>query len=260
MRLIKSPEEVSLIMKAAEITNEALYSVMPLMIAGTAEAEIKETLEFVFRSCGGEVAFDSIVATGKNAAVLHYHRTESRLKRGDMVLLDCGAALGGYASDISRTIPVHGEFEERSRIVYEAVLKAQQAAIKAVRPGIAIEVIYRAAALELISGLKRLGILKGTSAALYKQSTFKEYFPHGIGHSLGLDVHDVGELRGNNRAVLSEGMVITIEPGLYFPKSLKQVPACGVRIEDDVLVTRNGARILTEGFPKNPDDLTGLFQ
>jgi Xaa-Pro aminopeptidase len=260
MRLIKSPEEVSLIIKAGEITSEALYAVMPLMVAGTAEAEIKETLEFVFRSCGGEVAFDSIVAAGKNAAVLHYHRAESKLKRGDMVLLDCGAALGGYASDISRTIPVHGEFTDQQLIVYEAVHKAQRAAIKAVRPGVPISVIYRAAALELITGLKRLGLLKGSSSSLYKQGKFKEFFPHGIGHSLGLDVHDVGELRGNNQAVLSEGMVITIEPGLYFSKQFKQLPACGVRIEDDVLVTRNGARILSEGFPKDAHELIGLFQ
>lgn len=259
LRLIKSADEVQLMRNAADITNNALYSVVPLIRHGVSEAEIQQTLEYVFRASGGEVAFHTITAAGKNAAVLHYHGHKSRLKRGEMLLIDCGAEYNMYAADISRTLPVNGEFESTQRMVYETVLAAQMAAIRAIKPGVPLSTPYNAAALVLIEGLKELGVLKGNTRSLLKNGAHSPYFPHGIGHSLGIEVHDTGELRGNNAAVLAEGMVITIEPGLYFPRPVRGVPACGVRIEDDILVTRKGAVVLSEGFPKDPDELCELI-
>lgn len=258
LRLIKSADEVALMKHAAAITNEALYSILPLIRNRVTEAEIQETLEYVFRSCGAKIAFHTIIAAGKNAATLHYHEHHSRLKHGEMVLIDCGAEFDMYAADISRTFPVDGEFEPTQLIAYQAVLDAQQAAINALKPGVAMNVPYNAAALVLIEGLKELKILKGNARSLLKAGAHLPYFPHGIGHSLGLEVHDAGELRGNNAADLAEGMVVTIEPGLYFAKPHGKLPACGVRIEDDVLVTRKGGVVISEGFPKAPDELCHL--
>jgi Xaa-Pro aminopeptidase len=254
-RLIKEREEIELIKTAAAITNEGLYTVLEMIRPGTKESEIKEMLEYVFKACGARVAFDTIVAAGKNAAVLHYHGSSARLKSGEFVLIDCGASYQGYAGDISRTIPVGPITNAALSELHQAVLEAQAAAIKTLKTGVSILAPYQAAARALIAALKDLKVLRGTSAQILKKGSFKPFFPHSIGHSLGIDVHDVGEIRGSSSAVLKEGMVLTIEPGIYFAKKTGNIPPCGIRIEDDVLITKRGCEVLSEGFPRSEGEL-----
>jgi Xaa-Pro aminopeptidase len=206
------------------------------------------------------IGFNSIVAAGANAATLHYEALAAKIRKEDMVLIDSGAQLNRYCADITRVLPASGMFSQIHRIIYEIVLQAQLAALKKVKAGVKILTIYDAAAEVITEGLKELGVLKGPLKALLKKKAFKPYFPHGIGHSLGLDVHDLSQLRGNNEAVLEAGMVFTIEPGLYFSKSISNVPACGVRIEDNVLVTKSGCEILSPGFPKDAEQIEALMQ
>lgn len=259
MRLFKEPGEVKLIREAAAITNHALFETMPFVIPGQAESTIAATIEYWFRLNGAVAGFNTIAATGPSAATLHYSQQTRTLKRGDLLLIDCGAEHQFYSADITRVVPVGGVFVAPTKEVYEIVLAAQKAAIKAVKNNVLIRTVYDAAARELTHGLVSLGILRGKVSALMAKKAYKPYFPHGIGHSLGLDVHDVGNLRGNNEAVLKSGMVFTIEPGLYFPKKTKNVPACGVRIEDDVLVTARGAEVLSVGFPKEVREIENLL-
>lgn len=249
-RLYKDADEVDFIRRANEITNEALWYVAPRIESGLSEAQIARTIEYVFRMNDATTSFGTIVASGPSASVLHYRSLARNIRRGEMVLIDCGAEYRLYAGDITRMLPAGGRFEPMQRDLYEVVLAAQKAAIKNMRPGQKIGRAYDAAARILTQGLVDLRVLKGRASALFKTKAFRQYFPHGIGHSLGLDVHDVGRIRGNNEAVLEPGMVVTVEPGLYFPKKAGKLPACGVRIEDNVLITRSGCEILSHGFPK----------
>jgi Xaa-Pro aminopeptidase len=171
------------------------------------------------------------------------------------VLIDCGASYQGYAGDISRTIPVGPITNAALSELHQAVLEAQAAAIKTLKTGVSILAPYQAAARALIAALKDLKVLRGTSAQILKKGSFKPFFPHSIGHSLGIDVHDVGEIRGSSSAVLKEGMVLTIEPGIYFAKKTGNIPPCGIRIEDDVLITKRGCEVLSEGFPRSEGEL-----
>jgi Xaa-Pro aminopeptidase len=165
-----------------------------------------------------------------------------------------------YCSDITRTIPI-GSISTAQTTLYEAVLSAQRAAIKKIKNNVLIRDIYLAAAKELALGLKETGVLKGSISMLMKKQAFKPYFPHGIGHSLGIDVHDVGGLRGNHEARLKEGMVFTIEPGVYLPSPTKHLPALGIRIEDDIVVTKGGCTVLTEeAFPKELSEVGKLLE
>jgi Xaa-Pro aminopeptidase len=259
LRLYKEPGEVELIRGAAAVTNRALVETMPFVLAGQAESTIAATIDYWFRLHGAVPGFNTIAATGPSAATLHYEHQSRVLKDGDLLLIDCGAERQMYSADITRVVPVGGIFRGATREVYEIVLAAQKAALKTVRHNVLIQKVYDAAAHEITVGLVELGVLKGKVSALMAQKAYKPYFSHGIGHSLGLDVHDVGNLRGNNAASLKTGMVFTIEPGLYFPKKIKNVPACGVRIEDDVLVTARKAEILSLGFPKEVRDIEELL-
>lgn len=258
LRLIKDRSEISAISAAGMVTSAALAEIAALVRPGVTEREIAATLEFSFKLKGAEVAFPSIVATGRNAATLHYRHLSGTLKRDDLLLVDLGAELQLYAADITRVFPVSGRFTAVQRTLYQAVRNAQQAAISVVRAGVRAQAVYDAAVEELVEGLKKLKVLKGTTKTLIKAGAFKPYFPHGIGHTLGIDVHDVGSLRGNNQARLERGMVITIEPGLYFRSPVGLLPASGVRIEDDVLVTDSGARLLTK-FPSECDEIEALL-
>ncbi len=259
LRLYKEPGEVQMIREAGELTSQALLNVLPLVKAGVSEREIAAFLDYFYSANGGTAAFGTIVASGKSAATLHYHSLSKKLKQGELLLIDTGAELSMYAGDISRTIPVEGQCSPELRDLYEIVLRAQMQAIKAVKPGVLVQKIYEVAARELIHGLRYFGILKGSATSLFKKGDFKKYFPHGIGHSLGIDVHDVA-LGPNDRVTrLEKGMVITIEPGLYFAKPTGPLPACGVRIEDDVLVTARGCEVLTaHSLTKDFDELCAL--
>jgi Xaa-Pro aminopeptidase len=165
-----------------------------------------------------------------------------------------------YASDVTRTLPVGDSIDPALRYLYETVLRAQERAIAKIKPGVLVSELHKTAAEELTYGLKELGILKGKLSALVTKGAYRPWFPHGIGHSLGIDVHDVGPANGDRLERLEAGMVMTIEPGLYFSKPIGPLPACGVRIEDDILVTRTGHKVLTESvFPKELDTVMGLL-
>jgi len=259
LRLTKDRSEIKAIKEAGAVTGEALHAVVPLLTPGTQEREVAAMIDHLYQVRGGTPAFGTIVATGVSAATLHYHRLDRAIRNGDFVLIDTGVELGMYASDVTRTIPV-GEISEAQATIYEAVLAAQRAAIKKIRSNVLIRDLYLAAAREITLGLKEVGVLKGTIATLIKKEAFKRYFPHGIGHSLGIDVHDVGGLRGTQDATLSEGVVFTIEPGVYLPKPTKHLPVLGIRIEDDVLVGRSGSTVLTDKvFPKELSQVAELL-
>jgi len=258
LRLFKDPSEVARIKEAAEITGGALQNVLPLIEAGVAEREIGAFIEYFYKVHGAEPAFGTIVASGVSAATLHYRSLSRKLKKGELLLIDTGAELDMYASDITRMIPVGGTTTPALRDLHDIVLRAQLLAIKKVRPGVRMMDVFKVAATELTYGLKYLGILKGNVSQLVKKGAFKPYFPHGIGHSLGIDVHDATPT--GQESILEKGMVITIEPGLYFPKATGPLPACGVRIEDDVLVTARGHEVLTaNAFTKDLDELGMLL-
>ena len=258
LRLIKSRSEVNAIEEAGAVTGEVLHSILPLITPGTKEREIATLIECLYRTNGGEPSFAPIAATGVSAATLHYQAHNRTLRDGDLLLIETGVELGMYASDITRTIPV-GTISAAQATLYESVLAAQSAAFRRVKNNALIRDVYLAAARELTLGLKETGVLKGSIAALMKKQAFKPYFPHGIGHSLGIDVHDVGGLRGNQEARLKTGMVFTIEPGVYLPKPTKHLPALGIRIEDDIVVEKNGCAVLTEhAFPKELHEVIEL--
>ena len=258
LRLLKDPSEIAHIRRAAEISGNALQNVLPLVEPGVPEREIASFIEYFYRVHGAEPAFSSIVASGPSAATLHYRSLNKKLKKGELLLIDSGAELNLYASDITRMIPVGGVLSPQLRDLHDIVLRAQLIAIKKIRPGVPLSAVYLAAARELTHGLKYLGILKGDLSELVKKGAFKPYFPHGIGHSLGIDVHDATPT--SQDAILRKGMVITIEPGLYFPKPIGLLPACGVRIEDDILVTARGCEVLTaHAFTKDLDELGVLM-
>ncbi len=258
LRLFKDPSEVAHIKEAAQITGGALQNALPLIEAGVAEREIGAFIEYFYKVHGAEPAFGTIVASGVSAATLHYRSLSRKLKKGELLLIDTGAELNMYASDITRMIPVGGTISPELRDLHDIVLRAQLLAIKKVKPGVRMVDVYNLAAKELTYGLKYLGILKGSVSQLLKRGAFKPYFPHGIGHSLGIDVHDATPT--GQESILEKGMVITIEPGLYFAKPTGPLRACGVRIEDDILVTAKGHEVLTAtAFTKDLDELGALL-
>lgn len=258
LRLLKDTEEVDSIVAANKTTNTALLCSLPFMEHGRTESALAATIDYTFKLQGAECGFSSIVATGRNAATLHHKPGTRKLRRGDLLLLDVGAKLNHYNADISRTICVGQKFSAVQKDIYEIVLAAQKAALNKVRSGVLAQVVYLAAVHELCVGLKDLKILTGSLTKIIDKKLYSPYFPHGIGHTLGLDVHDIGNLRSDTGVKLQEGMVITIEPGLYFQKPNKHVPACGVRIEDNILVQKKGCRILSDGFPKEVSEIENL--
>ncbi|MCO6431734.1 MAG: aminopeptidase P N-terminal domain-containing protein [Deltaproteobacteria bacterium] len=260
MRLIKERGEIKAIYNAAQVAIEALFSCLDTIQPGVSESHITASIDYVMGLHGCKPAFNTIVACGPSASVLHYHSGTRRLKSGDMLLVDWGASFKMYCSDITRTLPVGASFNEIQRDLYLTVLTAQERAIQKVRHGAKISAIYDAAARTITEGLLDIGVLKGKLSKLMEQKAYKTFFPHGIGHSVGLDAHDIGNLRGNNEAVLEAGMVFTVEPGVYFARKKGRVPACGIRIEDTVAVTPTGCEVLTAAFPKKIDEIEALME
>lgn len=252
LRLYKDQHEVQLIRAAAHLTGSALTEMLPRLVhPGVTEQMIAAGIEYCYRAQGGEPAFGTIVAAGRSAATLHYRALSRTLHNGELLLIDTGAELNMYAADVTRTVPVGERLQPELVTVYESVLAAQRAALKAAKPGVAIRTVYDAAAAELTRGLRELKVLRGNLTQLLKKSAYRPWFPHGIGHSLGIDVHDVGPTPHERLTTLEPGMVVTIEPGLYFSRPAGKVPACGVRIEDDILITSKGCENLTEDlFPR----------
>lgn len=257
MRLIKSDTEIEMMRQAAQISVKGHLAAMRAAEPGKWEYQVQAEMENCFKQLGSaRVAFNSIVACGDNACILHYTENHTQMQAGQLVLVDAGAEFEGYAGDITHTYPVSGRFSQPQAELYEIVLAAQQAAIEAVQPGQPYDVMHQACLKVLVAGLCELEILQGSVEALIESEAYKPYFMHGTGHWLGMDVHDVGAYKVNGRwRELQAGMVVTVEPGLYIPFSALEVPeryrGIGIRIEDDVLVTPHGHEVLTVGLPRS---------
>jgi Xaa-Pro aminopeptidase len=260
LRLFKSRDELTLMRRAGEVAGGAHIAAMALARPGVAEYEIEGEILRSIRSQGAVPAFPPTVAGGANACIMHYQANRATLKDGDLLLIDAGAEVDCYASDITRTFPVGGRFTTAQRALYDIVHEAQLAAIDAVRPGRSFGDAHDAAVRVIAEGLCAVGILKGGADRAIAEGSYKAYFPSKTGHWLGLDVHDVGDYRidGEPR-VLEEGMVVTVEPGIYVPPNDKSVDerwrGIGIRIEDDVAVTKGAPEVMTAMVPKAPGAL-----
>jgi Xaa-Pro aminopeptidase len=266
MRLFKSAAEIKLMKQAAEVSALAHIRAMQQCQPGLYEYQVEAELIHSFMQQGlRAVAYPSIVAGGENACVLHYIENTAKLKRGDLLLIDAGAECDHYAADITRTFPVSGRFSEAQQQLYQLVLDAQLAAITQIKPGLPWNLAHETAVEVLTTGLVKLGLLKGRVSKLIKDEVYKQFFMHRIGHWLGMDVHDVGDYKVDSEwRILEPGMVLTIEPGLYIPPDCNKVDkkwrGMGIRIEDDVLVTRDGCEVLTASIPKTIAEIESLMQ
>jgi len=265
LRLFKSDEEIELMQRAADIASEGHVEAMKTARPGMKEYEIEALIEYTFRKNGASApAYTSIVGGGANATVLHYINNDATLQDGDLLLIDAGAEYHGYASDITRTFPINGRFTAAQRDIYDLVLEAQLACIEMVRLGSRPQEINKRSVEVLTAGMIRLGLLKGDQETIIKEEKYKQFYMHTIGHFLGLDVHDVGRyhIKDESRP-LEPGMVMTVEPGIYISPATKEIPekylGIGVRIEDDVLVTEDGNRILSSKAPKQVEELEALM-
>ncbi|CAG1002801.1 hypothetical protein GPROT1_04054, partial [Gammaproteobacteria bacterium] len=264
LRLFKSRAELALMKKSAQIASTAHRRAMQATRPGLNEHEIEAELLHVFRRHGAVPSYEPIVGGGANGCVLHYRANNAPLRDGDLLLIDAGAEFGCYASDITRTFPVNGRYSPAQRELYDLVLAAQHAAIDEVRPGRTFDAYHEAAMRVLTRGLIRLGLLSGTLEKNLREQTYRDFYMHKTGHWLGLDVHDVGDYRieGEFR-VLEPGMVVTVEPGLYIAPDAKRVPAryrgIGIRIEDDVIVTDGDPIVISDGVPKDADEIEALM-
>ena len=264
MRLIKSEAEIELMSRAAAISAEAHSNAMRDCRPGMTEYQLEAGLMHHFARNGARSpAYPSIVGGGDNACILHYTENSDTLKDGDLVLIDAGAELDCYAADITRSFPVNGRFSPAQKAIYELVLESQLAAIKQVQVGNSWNAPHETAVEVLTRGLIKLGLLKGKTRQLIKKGKYARYFLHRTGHWLGMDVHDVGNYKIDGEwRTLQPGMVLTVEPGLYFPASRslpKKYHDIGIRIEDDVLVTDNGPRVLSAGAPKTVKAIEALM-
>ncbi|MFK2902898.1 aminopeptidase P N-terminal domain-containing protein [Dyella ginsengisoli] len=264
LRLFKSPAELKLMRAAAAVAAEAHLAAMQVARPGRHEYEVEAELLRAMRLRGAVAAFPPIVAGGANACTMHYTANRARLAEGELLLIDAGAEVDCYASDISRSFPVSGRYSREQRALYDIVLTAQLAAIDEVRPGNPFSAAHTAAVQVIAEGLCALGLLKGDAETAVATGSYRHFFPAKTGHWLGLDVHDVGDYRieGEPR-VLEPGMVVTVEPGIYVPPDDRSVPerwrGIGIRIEDDVAVTRRGHEVLTAAVPKEPEAIEALL-
>ena len=265
MRLIKSKYEISLMKKSAKISVDAHKRIFENCKPGVFEYQIEADIIHEFGKHGAVPAYTSIVASGQNACTLHYISNRDKMKAGQLLLTDAGCENEMYAADITRTIPVSGEYSKEQKEIYELVLEVQKNAINSIKPGQTFEGLQSDAIKGLTKGLKKLGLLKGRVDQLIKSEAYKDFYMHGIGHWLGMDVHDVGsymDQKGKSRK-FENGMVLTIEPGIYISKKNKNVPTeyrgIGIRIEDDVLVTKSGCDVLTKALPKEIGEIESIM-
>jgi Xaa-Pro aminopeptidase len=265
MRVLKSPEEIDLMQKAADIAAEAHVEAMKTVRPGMKEYEVEAQIEQVFRRRGAAgPSYTSIIGAGENATVLHYINNDGELRDGDLLLIDAGAEYKGYASDITRTFPINGRYSEAQREIYDLVLETQMSCVEMVRPGITHDELKAHSVEMLTEGMVRLGLLKGKPADLIKEEKYKQFYMHGLGHLLGIDVHDVGIYYYDKQSrALEPGVVMTVEPGIYVAPDTRDIPekylGIGVRIEDDVLCTSNGPRVLTTKVPKQAEEIEALM-
>ncbi|MDP2964163.1 MAG: Xaa-Pro aminopeptidase [Sulfurimicrobium sp.] len=264
MRLIKDAEEIATMRRAAEISAAAHVRAMRQTRPERREFEIEAELLHEFRRHGAQApAYTSIVAGGANACVLHYVFNDAPLKDGELLLIDAGCELDGYAADITRTFPVNGRFSAVQKELYQLVLAAQAAAIEQVRPGNHWNAPHDAALKVLAQGFIDLGLCRGTLSEVLEQESYKRFYMHRTGHWLGLDVHDVGEYKqGGEWRLLKPGMALTVEPGCYIRPAddvSERFWNIGIRIEDDVVVTEQGCEVLTHGAPKSVAEIEELM-
>ncbi|WP_189449819.1 aminopeptidase P N-terminal domain-containing protein [Cognatilysobacter xinjiangensis] len=264
LRLFKDAGELKLMQKAADVSVAAHEAAMRAARPGIAEYELQAELEYVFRRNAATPAYNSIVGAGANACVLHYNANSGAARGGELVLIDAGAEVQGYAADITRTFPVNGRFSPAQRALHDLVGQAHAAALAKARPGEVWDSIHEAAVATLAEGLLRLGLLKGKLEKVIADGSYKRFYRHKTGHWLGLDVHDVGDYRVDGQSrVLEPGMVFTIEPGLYVDANDTTVDAkwrgIGIRTEDDVLVTKDGARMLTAALARSADEIEAFM-
>ncbi len=264
LRLIKQTDEVKVMKQAAKVSTAAHRRAMQACRPGMMEYELHAELEYVFRTGGSAYpAYPPIVAGGANACVLHYIDNSDELVDGKLVLIDAGAEIDCYASDITRTFPVNGKFSPEQKIIYEIVLAAQAAAIEKAKAGRHWNEPHDAAVRVLVQGLVDVGLLQGGVDGLIEKKSYRRFYMHRTGHWLGMDVHDVGDYKVDGAwRELEPGMTFTIEPGLYVPGEDDIDPRwreIGVRIEDDVLIHRNGNSVLTKDVPKTVAEIEALM-
>ena len=264
LRLYKTRDELRVMRKAAQIASGAHLRAMRTARPGMNEHEIEAELLHEFRRRGAVPSYEPIVGGGANGCVLHYRANNAPLRDGDLLLIDAGAEYECYASDITRTFPVNGKFSPEQRALYDVVLAAQRAAIAEVRPGKPFGAYHDAAVRVICAGLIKLGLLKGSIAKNVREQAYRKFYMHKTGHWLGLDVHDVGDYRVDGEfRELEPGMVVTVEPGLYIAPDAKGVAAkwrgIGIRIEDDVVVTRGDPEVITTAVPNDPDEIEALM-
>jgi Xaa-Pro aminopeptidase len=260
MRVYKSREELSVMRRSAKVAIEAHQLAMQVCQPGINEADVQASLLHTFTRHQCETSYLPIVGGGANACILHYIANNQVLQDGDLLLIDAGAEYDGYASDITRTFPVNGKFSPEQKMLYEVVLAAQEAAIEKAWAGNQWQEVHDAAIKVATEGMISLGILKGSLQEQLESEGYKQFYVHNTGHWLGLDVHDVGEytIDGHSRE-LEPGMVLTIEPGIYIPPGASGVEKCwrgvGIRIEDNIAITPDAPRILTEGLARTVDEI-----
>jgi len=264
IRLIKSSDEISQIKKACDISVRAHKVLMKECRPGLNERYLEAGLIHEFSKSNATEAYTSIVASGKNACTLHYIENNSTMKSGDLLLTDAAAEYLNYASDITRTIPVNGKFTNTQKSIYNIVLNAQKQAIKKCKIGNNLKNIHAEVVKILTKGLIKLGLLKGKLENALKKEDYKKFYMHNTGHWMGLDVHDPCEYLEDKKPIkLEPGMIFTVEPGLYI-KADKSIPKkfhnIGIRIEDDILITKKGPIILTSGAPKDIIDIEKQMQ
>lgn len=267
MRLIKSDDEIGLIKQALAITQQAHHHAMKTCQPEMPEYQLQAEYEYIFKKEGAySDAYTTIIAGGNSANTLHYIKNDQALKEGDLVLVDAGCEYGFYASDITRTYPVNGRFTPPQKELYEMVLEVQLKIIAAIKPGVSKKELQTFSEKLLTQGMITLGILEGDVEKLMEEKKHKQYYPHGIGHWLGIDVHDPCPYSDDSgeEILFAEGMVLTIEPGLYLPESDESIPqqyrGIGIRIEDDIAVTKEGCENLSSAIAKTVDEIEALCQ
>lgn len=263
MRLYKSRAELANMRRAAAVAVKAHLRAMAFSRPGVHEYEVEAELLHEFRRHGMRPSYLPIVGSGPNACVLHYSANNRRLQPGELLLVDAGCEHDGYASDVTRTYPVSGRFTEAQREIYEIVLEAHGLAIRAVKPGNHWNDPHDAAVRAIARGLRRIGLLKASVGAIIRSGAYREFFMHRTGHWLGMDVHDVGDYKvGDQWRLLEPGMTLTIEPGIYVAPdatgAARHWRGIGVRIEDDVLLGRSGAEVLTGTLPVTAAEVEAL--
>ena len=265
-RLIKSEQEIQTLEQAIAITGASLVDAFKVIPTLTREYEVQAEIEYGFAKRGAaSLGFPSIVGAGKNGTYLHYEANRGSLNAQDLILLDVGAEWEYYSADITRTVPIDGTFSPPQTAIYTLVLKAQTAAIESIRPGVSWRQPHTIVVRVLTEGLVTLGLLEGQVDTLITDGSYRRFFMHGTSHWLGLDVHDTGGYNGtdNSPLLLEPGMVLTVEPGLYIQEAEDIDPKwwnIGVRIEDDVLVTHKGYRILSQDIPRKIEEIEKLMQ